>query len=102
MGRANAHSILVRRGRVLDVSITRSIGLSTADSVREKAAVVAQTTASQVGTFDTDSSCGFCAQELFVGREDASFLEELEPFLHESAILGEDTDLDDGGAGVRG
>ena len=86
----------VRRGRVLDVSITRSIGPSTADSVREKAVVVAQTTASRVRTLDTDSNCGFCAQELFIVREDASFFDELESFLNDSAILGEDTDLDEG------
>ena len=96
MGRANAHSMLVRRGRVLDVSITRSIGLSSADSVREKAAVVAQTTARRVRTLDTDSNCGFCAQELFIVREDASFFDKLESFLNDSAILGEDTDLDEG------
>ena len=64
MGRANAHSTLVRRGRVLDVSITRSMGPSSADSVREKA--------------------------------DASFFDELESFLNDSAILGEDTVLGEG------
>ena len=101
MGRSTAHSMLVRRGRVLDVSITRSIGPSSADSVREKAVVVAQITASRVRTLDTDSSCGFCAQELFIVREDASFFGELESFLNDSAILGEDTDLDEGSRRTR-
>ena len=135
MGRSTARSMLVWRGRVLDVSITRSIGPSSADSVREKAVVVAQTTARRVRTLDTDSNCGFCAQELFIVREDASFFNELEmsknvnsavaggrdemsqrkqswcyndirrvnvqypkhmSFLDASAILGEDTDLEEG------
>ena len=77
MERANAHSMLVRRGHVLHGSITRSIGPSTADSVREKAAVAAQTTASRVRSIGADSNYGFCAQELFIARVDATFFNEL-------------------------
>jgi hypothetical protein len=61
MERASAHSMLARRGHVLHGSITRSIGPSTADSIREKAAVEAQTTASRVRSIGADSNCGFCA-----------------------------------------
>ena len=78
MGRASAHSMQVRRGRVLHGSITRSIGPSTADSVREKAAVAAQTPTSRVRSLGADSNCGFCAQELFIVRVDATFFNELE------------------------
>jgi hypothetical protein len=78
MERANAHSMLVRRGRVLDVSITRNIGPSTTDSVREKASIAAQITTNRVRSIGADSNCGFCAQELFIVRVDTTFFNELE------------------------
>ena len=81
MERANAHSMLVRRGHVLHGSITRSIGPSTADSIREKAAVDAQITASRVRSIGADSKLRFlcdCAKELFIGRVAATFFNVLE------------------------